>query len=137
VDIVHVSVLVIGAQNAFVNVGALYVQSTGIGVMWDTLPILTPIAVAGLLTEERLSVSDGVWILVGFVGVLMVVQPTPQILSSEEPFGYVLVFVGMAALALGTVISQRVDPSLGTLPATAWGMILGGNRHLRNEPPRR
>lgn len=125
-DVVNASVLVIGAQNVFVNVGVLYVPSAGIGIMWGALPILTPIAAAGLLTEERVSVSDGVGILVGFVGVLMVVNPTPEALSSGNSFGYVLVFVGMAALALGTVISQRVDPSLGTLPATAWGMVLGG-----------
>lgn len=120
------SVLVVGAQNAFVNVGAQYVPSGGIGIMFGTLPILTPIAAAGLLTAERISVSDGVGILVGFIGVLMVVQPTPQTLSSGDSFGYILVFVGMAALALGTVLSQRVDPRLGTLPITAWGMVLGG-----------
>lgn len=120
------SVLVIGAQNAFVNVGAQYIPSVGIAIIFSTLPILTPIAATTLLTAERLSATDMTGILVGFVGVLIVVQPDPQTLLTGNTFGYVLVFVGTAALALGTVLSQRIEPHLGTLPITAWGMVLGG-----------
>ncbi|WP_232701823.1 DMT family transporter [Halobacterium wangiae] len=110
--------------------GLLFVgqQSTTSGVaaiIYSSIPILTPIAAWFLLPEERLSRRGLLGVLVGFVGVVIVVQPDPASLFGGALGGQLLVLAAAASVTLGTVLVRRTHPSMSIVAMTGWAMLLG------------
>lgn len=124
--IVTIGVFIISIQNAALTVGLQYISSPVAAIIFGLIPLVTTGFAALLISEESPTVSDGVGIFIGFIGVSIVVRPSSGTLVTGEMIGYLLVFVAVIGISLGSVLLQRTKPDLGMLPMSAWGMLLGG-----------
>lgn len=124
--ITAVGVFIIGVQNAALNVGIQYIPSAAAAILFSLIPLVTTGFAELLIPAESPDISDIFGILIGFLGVSIVVRPTPATLFAGEMLGYLLVFVAVVGISLGSVLLQHTQSSLGMLPLSAWGMVLGG-----------
>jgi drug/metabolite transporter (DMT)-like permease len=93
-------------------------------VMYGLNPVLAPVF-AWWLLGDRLSWVGALGIGVALAGVVVMVQPSPSTLTSANSIGQLLVLGAASAVALGSVLLQRVGPRMDSLPLTAWAMGLG------------
>jgi probable blue pigment (indigoidine) exporter len=124
--IAAVGIFIITVQNAALNVGIQYIPSPAAAVVFGLIPLVTAGFAELLIPEESSTVSDVFGIFIGFVGVFIVVRPSPETLFAGEMLGYFLVFIAVVGIALGSVLLQQTKPALGMLPMSAWGMLFGG-----------
>jgi drug/metabolite transporter (DMT)-like permease len=104
-------------------VGQQYTTSAAAAVIFGVVPVATtPIAVVVL--RERLSLLGVAGLVVGFAGLVVVVQPSPALLDGTG-VGEPLVVCAALSVALGSVLLRRVRPPMGSLPLTAWAMVVG------------
>jgi drug/metabolite transporter (DMT)-like permease len=104
-------------------VGQQYTTSAAAAVIFGVVPVATtPIAVVVL--RERLSLLGVAGLVVGFAGLVVVVQPSPALLEGAG-VGEPLVVCAALSVALGSVLLRRVQPPMGSLPLTAWAMVVG------------
>ncbi|WP_152040045.1 DMT family transporter [Salinigranum salinum] len=113
----------------FLNNGLLFLgQGTttpaAASVMYGLNPVLAPVF-AWWLVGERLSRIGAVGIGVALGGVVLIVQPSPATVADAGAVGQVLVLGAAAAVAFGSVLLQRVEPRMGSVPLTAWAMVGG------------
>lgn len=98
-------------------------------IMYGLNPVLAPIF-AWWLLGDRLAWVGAVGIGVALSGVIIIVQPSPSTVTDANALGQLLV-LGAAAVALGSVLLQRVDPQMKRVALTAWGMAAGaGMLHI-------
>jgi drug/metabolite transporter (DMT)-like permease len=112
------------AGNGLLFVGQQTVPSGVAAILQALVPIATALW-ALLLLGERLSPLGVAGVAVGFVGIGFVVQPDPSNLLAGDTLGRLLVVGQVCSVALGGVVVQRADPSLGRVPLTGWSMLLG------------
>lgn len=124
--ITAVSVFIISVQNAALNVGIQYIPSPAAAIVFGLIPLVTTGFAEFLVPEESPTASDVLGISIGFVGVSIVVRPSPETVFAGEMLGYFLVFVAVVGISFGSVLLQQTTPELGMLPMSAWGMLLGG-----------
>lgn len=124
--IAAVGIFIITIQNAALNVGIQYIPSPAAAIVFSLIPLVTTGFAEFLIPEESPTTSDIFGIFIGFVGVSIVVRPSPETLFAGEMLGYFLVFIAVVGIALGSVLLQQTNPELGMLPMSAWGMLLGG-----------
>jgi probable blue pigment (indigoidine) exporter len=124
--VVVIGLFIIGVHNAALNVGMQYISSPVAAIIFGLIPLLTTGFAVLLLPEESPTISDGVGIFIGFIGVSIVVRPSSEILFAGEMIGYFFVFVAVTGISLGSVLLQQTKPDLRMLPMSAWGMLLGG-----------
>lgn len=124
--IAAVGLFIISVQNAALNVGIQYIPSPAAAIVFGLIPLVTTGFAELLIPEEHPTPSDVLGILIGFVGVSIVVRPSPETLFAGEMLGYFLVFVAVVGISLGSVLLQQTRPELGMLAVSAWGMLLGG-----------
>ncbi|QRV15205.1 DMT family transporter [Haloterrigena salifodinae] len=119
-------VFVIALYHGLLYLGELYVSGAVAATLVSTAPILTA-AFAGLvLPEERLSLGGVVGFVLGLVGVIAVVQPSPGSLGDDVTVGAALVFASAVAFALGSVFVRPIDSELPLETLQAWAMLVGG-----------
>ncbi len=111
------------------NSGLLFVgQGTttpaAASVMYGLNPVLAPVF-AWWLLGDRLSRVGALGIGVALSGVILIVQPSPSTFTDASALGQALVLGAAASGAFGSVLLQRVEPRLGSLSLTAWGMAGG------------
>lgn len=106
-------------------VGQQFTTSGVAAIIYSLIPILTPIAAWALLPDERLSRRGLVGVLVGFVGVVIVVQPDPTSVLAATLVGQLLVFAAASSVTLGTVLVRRSRPSMSIVAMTGWAMLIG------------
>jgi drug/metabolite transporter (DMT)-like permease len=116
------AVFLFAINGGLLFLGQRTITSAAAAVMYGLLPVLAPLFAALLLAEERLDAVGAVGVLVGLAGVVVIVGADPAALVGS---GQALVALAAAAIALGSVLLRRVDPWMGTLPLTAWGMVGG------------
>jgi probable blue pigment (indigoidine) exporter len=124
--IAAIGIFIICIQNAALNVGLQYIPGPVAAIIFGLIPLVTTGFAELLIPEESPTVSDGVGIFIGFIGVSIVVRPSSEILFAGEMVGYLFVFVAVIGISLGSVLLQQTKPDLGMLPMSAWGMLLGG-----------
>lgn len=112
------------AGNGLVFVGQQTVAASVAAILQGLVPIAT-VACAFLLLDERLSPIGIAGVFVGFIGVGLVVQPTPDALASGDTGGRLIIVGQVTSVALGGVLVQRARPTLDTLPLTGWAMGVG------------
>lgn len=112
------------AGNAFLFVGQQTVPSGVAAILQGLVPIATTLWTL-LLLDERVSGVGAVGIVLGFVGVGLVVRPTPENLLSGDVVGRLLVLLQVASVSLGGVLVQRANASLGSTPRAGWSMLVG------------
>jgi drug/metabolite transporter (DMT)-like permease len=118
--------------------GAFLIGGTGIGfvaqqfitaglaaIIFSLTPIVTGLLAWVFLPAERLGRRDALGVLVGFLGVALVIRPDPAIRVDPTLVGKALFFVGVAVVALGTVLIRRNRPEMPVTSLTAWSMLLG------------
>ena len=119
------AVLVIALYNAFLFIGQQEVTSGVAAIIIATNPILAAGFSRLLLPQERLTPLGTVGLLAGFVGVGLVVAPTPSNLLASELVASGFVLLAAVSVALGSVLMQRIDSDISTEGTVAWACVFG------------
>lgn len=117
-------VLFIGGTG-FLYLGQQYTTSAVAAIIYSLGPILTVVVAWVLLPAERLSPRALVGVLIGFVGVGLVVRPTPDALSSVDLLGKALVLVAISSVTLGTVLLRRIGAHMPAVKLTGLSLAVG------------
>jgi len=112
--------------NGLLFVGQQTVPSGLAAIMQSLVPVLTSLWALWLLPEERVSVVGAVGILLGLLGVALIVRPDPSNLLGTDVVGRLLILAQAASVALGGVLVQRAEPTLGRAALSGWSMLVGG-----------
>ncbi|ELY67360.1 EamA family transporter [Natronobacterium gregoryi SP2] len=118
-------VFVIALYHGLLYIGELYVSGAVAATVVSTAPILTVVFASLLFSEKRLGPVGIVGFMLGLVGVVMVVQPSPGALGGEMTYGAAIVFASAIAFALGGVLVRPIDSNLPIETLQAWAMLLG------------
>jgi drug/metabolite transporter (DMT)-like permease len=118
------AVLLIAANNALLFLGQGSTTTAAAAVMYGLNPVLAPLF-AWWLLKERLAPLGALGIGVALAGVVIIVQPSPASLAGGSALGQLLVLAAAAAVALGSVGLQWVEPRMDSVPLTAWAMAAG------------
>jgi drug/metabolite transporter (DMT)-like permease len=116
--------LLVVANNALLFVGQTSTTPAVASVMYGLNPVLAPV-LAWWLLGDRLSRTGALGVGVALAGVVLVVRPSPTALADAATVGQFLVLGAAAAVALGSVLLQRVAPRMESVPLTAWAMAVG------------
>ncbi|WP_372912257.1 DMT family transporter [Salinigranum sp.] len=114
--------LVVLANNVLLFVGQTTTTGNAGAVVYGLMPVVAPVFAVFLLRDERVSVADGLGLLLGLVGVVVIVQPDPANLVGSAGQG--LVAIAATCVALGSVLLRRIRPTMPTLALTGWSMAL-------------
>jgi len=117
------AVTIVAANNGLLFLGQRTITPAAASVMYGLNPILSP-AFAFLLLDQRLDVRGIIGILLGLVGVVIIVQPSPETITSGSTVGQLYVLAA-AVIALGSVFMRRLDATVESIPLTGWAMALG------------
>lgn len=115
---------IVAVNNGLLFLGQRTITPAAASVMYGLNPILSP-AFAFLLLGQRLDVRGIVGILLGLVGVVVIVQPSPETLTSGSTVGQLYVLAAAVVIALGSVLTRRIEATVESIPMTAWAMGLG------------
>lgn len=112
------------AANGLLFVGQQTVPSGVAAIIQGLVPIATTLWALGLL-DERLTGVGAVGVLLGFLGVGLVVRPSPDALLAGDTLGRLLIVAQVVFVSLGGVLVQRAGPSLDPAALSGWSMALG------------
>lgn len=115
---------VIAAYHALAYLGQMHVSAPVAAVVVSLSPVLTAVFAAAML-DESLDAVAGVGFLLGVVGVVVVANPDPANVLSSNLLGIVLVLLGAASFAVGSVLTVPLRTTLPTESMQAWAMLLG------------
>ncbi|ELY62192.1 DMT family transporter [Natronolimnohabitans innermongolicus] len=118
-------VFVIALYHGLLYLGELYVSGALAATVASTAPILTAAFAGVLLPDERLAPAGIVGFVLGLLGVVAIVQPSPSALGGDVTLGAALVFASAAAFALGTVLVRPIESTLPLESLQAWAMVIG------------
>lgn len=122
--VVVVGVFTLGVMNAILFTGQQYVTSAVGAIAYSFMPVLTTGFAVLLLPTASLDIVDVFGIFLGILGVGIVAQPSAAAIHADRVIGFGLMIGSVAIFALGTVLTQRVQPALPRLALTAWGVLL-------------
>ncbi|NKE37666.1 DMT family transporter, partial [Natronococcus sp. JC468] len=123
-------------HHALLYVGELYVPGAIAATVASTAPILTAAFAGAVLPRERLAPAGVVGLVLGLIGVVVVVRPSPTGLETELLLGAGLVFGAAIAFAVGTVLARPLDAGLPLETLQAWAMLVGAAVLLVGAPLR-
>ncbi|MEY7849440.1 DMT family transporter [Natrarchaeobius sp. A-rgal3] len=119
------AVLLIAAYHAFLFVGQQNTTAAAAAILVSLSPVLTTGFARALMPSDALSAVGVVGVLLGLVGVVVIAQPDPSNLFSEDVIAKLLIFCAAASFALGGVLTRRFDSDLPIETMEAWSMIGG------------
>ncbi|GGL59174.1 DMT family transporter [Halocalculus aciditolerans] len=125
VDLLVSGGLIVAVNNGLLFVAQQHLTSGTAAIVYSLNPILSIGVASLLLPSDSLDAVEALGVLCGLVGVVIVANPEPNALLGADTLALGLVFVAAAAIALGSVVSRRVQPSIETAPGTAWAMVVG------------
>lgn len=114
------------AGNGLLFVGQQTVPSGVAAILQALVPIVTALWAMPIL-GERLSAVGALGVVVGFLGIVLVVQPDPSNLFAGDTLGRLIIVGQVTSVALGGVIIQRAEPTVGRVPLTGWSMLVGAS----------
>ncbi|SDZ84402.1 Threonine/homoserine efflux transporter RhtA [Haloplanus vescus] len=118
------AVTIIAANNGLLFLGQQQITPAAASVMYGLNPILSPVFALFVL-DSRLDFRGAVGILLGLLGVVIIVQPTPETLTSSSTIGQLYVLAAAAGIALGSVLTRRIESTIPSISLTAWAMAVG------------
>lgn len=113
----------IGIHHALLFAGQEYVTSAVASTLLGLVPVLTPVVTSVFRPSESLSARGAVGVLLGFVGVVLIANP-----SAGNFFGDVgvwLVLGSAVAWVVAAVFTDQSDVSLPGLSLQAWMLAVG------------
>ncbi|MFD1564462.1 DMT family transporter [Haloarchaeobius amylolyticus] len=116
---------IIGAYNAFLFAGQTIVPSAVAAVLVGLMPVFTSFISQILVPDKDISVLGIIGIMLGFVGIIFISRPDPSHLLGGDTVGQLLVIIAAASMALGSVLTERVDSDQPAITMEAWSMFLG------------
>ena len=116
--------LMIGGHFSLLFVGQQYVPSALGAILLSLTPILTALFAVALLPGERMRPHGAVGLALGFLGVLVIANPSPGALG-DQLLGVLLLLGSAASFSLGAVWAKRYTPSLPLVSLQAWMMLAG------------
>ena len=119
-------VFTLGATNTLLLAGQQYISSAVGAIAYSLMPMLMTVFAVLILPAAGLDRSEAVGIGLGFIGALIVANPTPAALLTTRVMGVSLMIASVVVFALGSVLTQRLDPSMPRITLTAWGALLAG-----------
>ncbi len=125
VGILAGGVFLIALHHALLFAGQQYVTSAVAAVIVATVPILTAGLSRLLLPSVTLDLVGLIGLGCGFLGTVIVADPSSDALYTTESIGVLLVFVAAIAFALGTVLTQRTRTGLPVASLQGWMMLVG------------
>ena len=117
------SAFIIAGYHALLFLGQRGTTSAAAAVIVSLSPVLTTAFARALLADERLSVFGLAGMGVGFLGVVVLSQPTPADIAASR--FEALVFAAALCFALGSVLTRRFDTDLPIETMEAWSMAGG------------
>lgn len=118
-------VLVIGAYNAFLFVGEQVVSSAVAAIIIGLNPVLTTGFSRVLLPDERLTLFGVFGLLLSLGGVVIIAQPDPANVLTDNVIGQGLVLLAALSIALGSVLIRRIEHGIPTEGMVAWSTLWG------------
>ncbi|WP_328765657.1 DMT family transporter [Haloarcula rubra] len=118
------AVFLVALNNGLLFLGQVTTTPAAASVMYGLNPILAPVF-AWWLLGDRLSALGAVGIGVALCGVVIIVQPSPSTITDASAVGQLLVLGAAGAVALGSVLLQRLQPRMPSVSLTAWAMAGG------------
>jgi len=67
---------------------------------------------------------------------ILIVQPSPSTFTGGGAAGQVLVLAAAVAVAFGSVLLQRADSRMDSVPLAAWAMAAGATDRRPGRPSR-
>jgi len=119
------STLIIALYNAFLFIGQQGVTSGVAAILIGMNPILATGFSRAFLPNERLAPLGIAGLLLGFVGVGIMARPTASAVLADNAVAQGFVLLAAVAVALGSVLVQRVDSGIPTVGMVAWSNALG------------
>lgn len=117
--------LIIGLYNAFLFVGQQGVTSAVAAILVAMNPILATGFSRVFLPSERLTLVGALGLLFGFIGVGLVARPDPSNLLSGGLIFPGFVLLAAVCVALGSVLTQRLEGGISTEGMVAWSNAMG------------
>ncbi|WP_306054945.1 DMT family transporter [Natronococcus wangiae] len=115
----------VALHHALLFAGQQYVTSAVAAVVVATIPILTAGLSSAALPEERLAPLGVVGLGFGFLGTVVVADPSPSALRTTDAVGVSLVFASALAFAVGAVAVERTRTDLPVAALQGWMMAVG------------
>jgi drug/metabolite transporter (DMT)-like permease len=110
----------------FLFVGQQYTTSGVAAIVYSLGPVFTVVCAWVFLPAERVSRRAAVGVVIGLVGTLLVVGPSPGGLASADFVGKALIVVAtVTSVALGPVLIRRVGTRMPAVTLTAWALAIG------------
>lgn len=115
-----------GGANALLFAGQQFVPSSVSSVLFSLNPVIAAGLAAAVVPEDDLTAPQGVGVLLGILGVVVVASPSPSHLGGTHLLGDALLLGAAGCVAVGSVANQRVAADVDTVARTAWSLLLGG-----------
>jgi drug/metabolite transporter (DMT)-like permease len=115
----------IGLHHALLFAGQQYVTSAVAAVLLGLIPVVTPALTRLTSAGERLSPTGALGVALGFVGVVVIADPTSAGLRSTGLWGVALVLGSALAFAVGAVLTHETTTSMSLVGTQAWMMLVG------------
>jgi len=116
--------LMVGGHFALLFVGQQYVPSALGAIMLSLTPMITALFAVAALPGERMRAHGAVGLVLGFLGALVVANPSPGALGGQL-VGVLLLLGSAASFSLGAVWTERYTASLPIVSIQAWMMLVG------------
>lgn len=117
--------LIIAAYNALLFVGQRGVTSGVAAILVGMMPVFSTVFARLVLPSERLAPAGLAGLAFGLAGVGLVARPDPAAVFGEAVVSSTLVLAAAAAVALGSVLVQRLDAGIDSSGMVAWSTALG------------
>jgi probable blue pigment (indigoidine) exporter len=119
------AVFLIAAYHAFLFAGQQHTTAATAAIIVSLTPVLTAGFSRVFVPEYSLTPIGVVGLLFGVAGVVVIARPDPADVLSSDVVATGLIFCAASAMALGSVLSRRIESSLPTLTMQAWAMLGG------------
>lgn len=124
--VVLTGVFTLGLMNTFLLTGQQYVSSAIGAIAYSLMPMLMTAFAVLILPAASLDRFGAIGIGLGFIGAIIVANPNPANLLTARVLGSGLMIASVGIFALGSVVTQRLNPSMPRITLTAWGTLLAG-----------
>lgn len=115
---------VVVVNNAFLLYGQQYTSSGIASMVYSLNPILSAGFARMLLSRREFSMAERLGLLLGFIGIVVIARPDPGNIGTQT-YGIAVLLVAASAVALGSVLTRRTEPTVSTLAGSAWAMLIG------------